>query len=108
MNQRFRSLDALRGVAALSVVLWHWKHFFFVGYALPVDFDEAAQPLYSLLRVFYDFGWLAVDLFFLLSGFIFFRLYSQRIENRDISAARFSAHRFSRLYPLHSRPGEIA
>ncbi|MDE2367149.1 MAG: hypothetical protein KGM95_09475, partial [Betaproteobacteria bacterium] len=26
--ERFYSLDVLRGIAALSVVLWHWQHFF--------------------------------------------------------------------------------
>lgn len=24
---RFRSLDALRGIAAFAVVFWHWKNF---------------------------------------------------------------------------------
>lgn len=24
---RFYSLDALRGIAALTVIFWHWQHF---------------------------------------------------------------------------------
>jgi peptidoglycan/LPS O-acetylase OafA/YrhL len=41
-----------------------------------------------------------VDLFFSLSGFIFFWLYSQRVAQRRISGAQFALLRFSRLYPL--------
>ncbi|MDF7795325.1 hypothetical protein [Pseudomonas syringae] len=29
-NARLYTLDVLRGVAALSVVFWHWQHFFYV------------------------------------------------------------------------------
>ncbi len=44
---------------------------------------------------------MGVQYFFILSGFIFFWLYKERIENRDIGALDFSFQRFSRLYPLH-------
>src|SRR5207247_6179131 len=44
--------------------------------------------------------WAAVDLFFALSGFVFFWLYSEGIAQRRVSAASFALARFSRLYPL--------
>lgn len=44
---------------------------------------------------------MAVDLFFSLSGFIFFCLYSTRIAQRAVSTRAFVTLRFSRLYPLH-------
>lgn len=97
---RFYSLDVLRGVAALSVVLWHWQHFFFIG-VTPGPFDSARLPFSSFLSPLYSRGWLAVDLFFMLSGFIFYYLYSQRIADENYSSRHFALLRFSRLYPLH-------
>lgn len=97
---RLHSLDALRGVAALAVVFWHWQHFALIG-PVTETFDRKQQPLYDLFRMFYDHGWLAVDLFFSLSGFIFFWLYSESISARTITSSRFFILRFSRLYPLH-------
>lgn len=97
---RFYSLDVLRGVAALSVVLWHWQHFFFIG-ATPGPFDLARLPFSRFLSPLYSHGWLAVDLFFMLSGFIFYYLYSQRVADENYSARHFALLRLSRLYPLH-------
>jgi peptidoglycan/LPS O-acetylase OafA/YrhL len=51
--------------------------------------------------LFYKHGALAVDFFFLLSGFIFFWLYSVKIISRKISFFKFIFLRISRLYPLH-------
>src|SRR5256885_5143960 len=93
---RFYLLDALRGLAALSIVLWHWQHFF------PAEsFRPERQPLYPLLVLFYSNGSRAVDLFFCLSGFIFFWLYAEKISSARISGCEFFMLRFSRLYPLH-------
>jgi peptidoglycan/LPS O-acetylase OafA/YrhL len=97
---RFYSLDVLRGVAALTVVFWHWQHFFLFGpSAAPVP--AAIQPLYSIFFPFYGAGWIAVDLFFALSGFIFFWLYGDGIAERRVTARDFFVRRVSRLYPLH-------
>ncbi len=59
------------------------------------------QPLFEVLYIFYKNGHAAVQLFFCLSGFIFFWLYSQRIADKAISLKSFSVLRLSRLYPLH-------
>jgi peptidoglycan/LPS O-acetylase OafA/YrhL len=96
---RLRSLDGLRGIAALTVVVWHWYYFY------P---DDAAQhgwtpdraPFFWLLRPFYVQGWTAVDLFFTLSGFVFFWLYGEAIRSRAVGGWRFGLLRVARLYPL--------
>jgi peptidoglycan/LPS O-acetylase OafA/YrhL len=98
--RRFYSLDALRGVAALSVVFWHWQHFFYHGSATD-GFVAARQPLFGLLFLFYRRGLMAVDLFFCLSGFVFFWLYAAAIAERRVGAREFVVLRLSRLYPLH-------
>jgi len=99
--KRFYSLDVLRGVAALVVVLWHWQHFFLPLNKQGVVFSADNQPIFGSLSVFYNYGDNAVQLFFCLSGFIFFWLYSKRIAERSISFKSFSILRLSRLYPLH-------
>jgi peptidoglycan/LPS O-acetylase OafA/YrhL len=98
---RFEALDALRGAAALTVVLSHWNHFYRHGSVLDPAFNPRMQPLYEPLKLFYQHGWLAVDLFFALSGFIFYWLYGQVIAERRVGAGEFALRRFSRLYPLH-------
>ncbi|GAA3403020.1 acyltransferase [Paenibacillus hodogayensis] len=42
-----------------------------------------------------------MDLFFVLSGFIFMHVYSQRIKEKRISFKEYGILRLSRLYPLH-------
>lgn len=98
---RIYPLDVLRGIAALSVVFWHWQHFFYLG-DQPANFDVARQPLFGVFSLFYQHGSLAVELFFSISGFVFFWLFSQRIAERGLTAPRFFMDRFSRLYPLHA------
>lgn len=93
-------LDALRGVAALAIVFWHWQHFFHRG-TRAVAFDRTRLPGFEWFSPFYLEGWRAVDLFFVLSGFIFFLLYAQRVAAREVGGRNFSTLRFSRLYPLH-------
>src|SRR5450756_794617 len=98
LPQRFYSLDVLRGLAALAVVVVHWGDFFV--YKNPA-FDVRILPLYSILEPVYALGSHAVDLFFCLSGFIFFWLYSEKIKSQATSPKEFAILRFSRLYPLH-------
>ncbi len=98
MPRHLHSLDALRGVAALSVVLWHWQHFFD---SKGGHFDPTQQPFYPLLAPFYRQGMKAVELFFCLSGFVFHWLYARRIAEGSVPARSFAVLRLSRLYPLH-------
>ena len=90
----------MRGFAALSVVIWHWQHFFYSGTKLG-KFSVYQQPFFKLLYPFYMRGLFAVDLFFCLSGFVFYWLYSKKISENKTTLRDFSILRFSRLYPLH-------
>ncbi len=82
-------------------MLWHWQHFANKGNFLPQNFARESQPLYKILRLFYEKGEAGVEYFFLLSGFIFFWRYKESIQTKATSAWTFSVQRFSRLYPLH-------
>lgn len=97
--KRLHSLDAARGIAALAVVVWHWQHMYLIGGGKLGD--RTIQPFYELLFPLYQYGWLAVEFFFTLSGFVFFWLYGQAISRKSLGLGKFWLARFSRLYPLH-------
>lgn len=79
----FGELESLRGIAALMVVLYH------------VEWSNPLTP-----HTFFRNGYLMVDFFFVLSGFVICYNYGQKIYNgKDV--VRFMFLRFGRLYPLH-------
>ncbi|MGJ8559261.1 MAG: acyltransferase family protein [Litorimonas sp.] len=84
---RLSALQALRGVAALLVVLFHsaaiWREL--------VGTDGFTGP--------WDQGWAGVDLFFVISGFVMVWVAGDRAAGIRI-AARFCWDRVTRVYPL--------
>jgi len=78
-HRRYHALDAMRGIAALGVVIFH------IG-------DQLHQRLFP-------HAYLAVDFFFMLSGFVLARAYEERLKT-SLSAPRFVEMRLIRLYPL--------
>jgi peptidoglycan/LPS O-acetylase OafA/YrhL len=86
---RIPCLDGLRGVAALAVMLFHFNIFF-----LP-------QARLTDIAPFVSRSYLAVDFFFLLSGFIMAHVYGRLLaSNWRVHALQFARARFARLYPL--------
>lgn len=81
-KKHFEVLDGLRGIAALAVVVFH--------------FMEWIAPDYS--HSFIGHGFLAVDFFFCLSGFVIAYAYDDRIGRMGL--AEFFRSRFIRLHPL--------
>lgn len=95
---RFRFIDICRGCAALSVLIWHYQHFSYpeAGIEMPAEL-RSTQPFYDYIWPFYQQGGLAVQLFWVLSGFVFTANYlDRRIDGRTFFIARLA-----RLYPLH-------
>jgi peptidoglycan/LPS O-acetylase OafA/YrhL len=97
--KRLLWLDALRGIAALSIIFWHWQHFFAVG-GDDAPWVRESQPLFWLFKPLYLQGWAAVDIFFCLSGFVVFWLYADSVREGRVSAGRYAVARLARLYPL--------
>ncbi|MEZ2335361.1 acyltransferase family protein [Mucilaginibacter sp. RCC_168] len=98
----FYTLDSIRGIAAIIVILNHWEFFYYANDTwVHNGFDKTALPFYPYLSAIYNNGVAAVDMFFLLSGFIFFWLYAERIAKRKINFRKFIVFRISRLYPIH-------
>src|SRR5438270_12767193 len=99
--KRLYSIDALRGVGALAIVFWHWQHFWAVRGTWQAVWSRADEPFYAAFKPLYDQGWAAVDIFFAVSGFVFFWLYLEPVAKREIGVVKFALQRFSRLYPLY-------
>jgi peptidoglycan/LPS O-acetylase OafA/YrhL len=88
------NIDLLRGLATIAILVWHYQHF----YPPMAGWTPDQQPMFVSLKWLYLKGEWAVKFFWILSGFIFFHVYSRQ---RAISAREFFGNRFSRLYPLH-------
>jgi peptidoglycan/LPS O-acetylase OafA/YrhL len=102
-DHELAGIEILRFVCAFAVLIWHYQNFFFVGEWTPA-IGAAVRPTlpwYRYLRVFYDNGSLAVEFFWVISGFIFYWHYAGPIRTRAVKFADFLTRRFSRLYPLH-------
>jgi peptidoglycan/LPS O-acetylase OafA/YrhL len=80
IKSRFGTLDGLRGVAVMVVVLYHAGIIFGAWIS--------------------RFGYLAVDLFFALSGFVLSHAYDNRFVG-GMRVAEFLYLRVVRLYPLY-------
>lgn len=59
LSTNFDSIDILRGLAAIMVVLSHISGIL-----------STMGPIQPLLRIFLEYGYLGVDIFFVISGFI--------------------------------------
>ncbi len=94
MKIHFRGLNSLRFYAALSVVVAHIQttpHEWFGDELLPDTF-----------KYFFLSSGVAVDLFFLLSGFLIFYLLLDEHKNTGrVSVARFYWRRSLRIWPLY-------
>ena len=90
--QPLRHLDALtglRGIAAWMVVLFHIR--------VSLTSLLPAWVITALSK-----GYLAVDLFFMLSGFVLWYNYADRLRGGGRAAiADFFWRRFARIWPLH-------
>jgi peptidoglycan/LPS O-acetylase OafA/YrhL len=93
-------LELVRFIAAFAILIWHYKHFTYFENK-PVDFFLELQPFFSKLSFFYIYGLYGVQIFWCVSGFIFFWKYKDLIVRKEISGREFFLLRFSRLYPLH-------
>ena len=88
----FPLIDVLRAFAALSVVVYHViEHFKWDGF--PIDGA----------LVWFRIGWMGVDLFFVISGFVIGLSAFIRIDRNGVEGFRipFIRHRLARIIPLH-------
>jgi peptidoglycan/LPS O-acetylase OafA/YrhL len=92
---QLQSLTPLRGIAALWVVLYHYSFIYFPNLH-PEHYTRLVEK-----------GYLAVDLFFMLSGFVLTHVYHGSFGRPTVDQQfggrywGFLKARIARLYPLH-------
>lgn len=96
-KHEFVTLDGLRGVAAIAVATRHSPAFWHTLTAygtIPTATGELPEvgPLFG--------SYLAVDFFFVLSGFVLMHAYGRRLRD-GMSTTNFMLVRLIRLYPLY-------
>lgn len=95
----FHAVDLLRGLAACAILLYHYRHMQFPPGVFDIYGGDMAGelPLYGWLFPFYLYGNWAVQVFWMISGFVFAKVYA----GKDTPGRDFALRRFARLYPLH-------
>lgn len=84
IRRKYHTLDGIRGTAALMILVRHAGYYFGnIG-----------------IRLSKAESYLAVDLFFVLSGFVIAEAYDKRLAG-GLSPTDFMKIRFIRLYPLY-------
>jgi peptidoglycan/LPS O-acetylase OafA/YrhL len=87
-QMHFASLDGVRGIAILLVIIYHFSSSLSVlGFANPV-------------LAFFRFGWCGVDVFFVLSGFLITGVLLDSKSSPDYFR-NFYARRVLRIFPLY-------
>lgn len=79
-HSRYAYLDGIRGIAAILVLTRHTEAFW----------------NFSFYR-----SYLAVDLFFILSGFVIANAYDKKLNSNEISIKKFVFTRIIRIYPVY-------
>ncbi|MEP7008239.1 MAG: acyltransferase [Sphingomonas bacterium] len=80
-RRTYETMNGLRGVAALAVTIFHMFSFFWT--------QTAAS------------GYLAVDFFFVLSGFVVAGAYGTKLKSGSLTTRDFAIKRLIRFYPLY-------
>jgi peptidoglycan/LPS O-acetylase OafA/YrhL len=93
-SPRIGALDGLRGIAILAVIAFHTDVLFGGAYG---------QPGSRLFSRVIGAGWLGVDLFFVLSGFLITTILLERkaAEGAGRFFSHFYARRALRIFPLY-------
>jgi len=89
-SRHILSLTSIRGIAAIWVVIYH--------YTKKIDSELFCITCHTRIL---SHGYLAVDLFFILSGYVLTITYATRLMQSHLYPRDYWVARFARVYPLH-------
>ena len=100
--KKFSFIEILRLFSSLSVLIFHYIHFFYPFNSLynpELKIDSSQFPFFFILDLIYEYGRYGVQMFWAISGFVFAHVYLDQLNK--ISSKDFLINRIARLYPLH-------
>lgn len=107
LSLRLNSIDVLRGLAALIIVFYHARQMFWVGlgetwkqYGLKPDINA----WFGYATAIFYFGGVAVDLFFVLSGYCIHRKGAKQLTanpKASLDLKQYAIRRIWRIYPTY-------
>jgi peptidoglycan/LPS O-acetylase OafA/YrhL len=86
-RNRLETLDLLRGIAILAVLIFHYS------FRIAMTDGDVNEVTLAALVPYFKYGFLGVQLFFVISGFVI----AYSAENR--TAVEFGMARIARIYP---------
>src|SRR4026208_650395 len=86
MKDQLKFVQILRGFAAIAVVIYH--------------LDSITLTYFSYSLFHFNYGYLAINFFFTLSGFIITYVHLKEIQQKS-SVRKFLLKRFVRIYPIY-------
>lgn len=92
VKQEFGGIDILRFLAAVSVALYHYC-FFMWAFPQGIAGRAAEVPPQPALEHLFSWGWIGVEVFFVISGFVI------AFSAENSTPGKFAIARFRRLVP---------
>lgn len=89
--KKLNAINSLRFIFMFLVFIHHFDSF---------DQYYQARPNDILLRLLFE-GFIGVNFFFMLSGFVCSLGYKNRIINNEVSLSNFMSRRIEKIYPLY-------
>lgn len=94
-SKRLPILDSLKGLSAIIIAcLYHPQTIGFVHTAGVAPIEN------RFFRLFYDYGFLFVEFFLLISGYLSFYIYGRNREKAAVSFTTYNKKRLVRILPL--------
>lgn len=90
MRKQISALTGLRFFFVVLLFLHHWDMF-----------ADLQIPGYTQLMKYLSEGYVSVDFFFVLSGFVITYSYLPRLQSKEVTPSTFLFNRVSKLYPVH-------
>ena len=90
LDNKISAIDGLKGIAACVVAFcWHYQHFN----------PESGTPFSGVIPTPFKYGWMMVEVFFVLSGFGMMLGYYERISGANLDFISFIKKRLIKFYP---------